>query len=193
MALCSLSTGNNVAPERSTAAIIRSPAETRASLLASATVRPCSMAAIVGGSPAQPTIEAMVQSTSRCAAATSASAPAAASVRVPASADLSAGYASSSATTARSASNSCASAASFAALPLAVSATTRNESRCWRTRSSVERPTEPVAPKIEMERVMAGLSSVISRQARRSCTKRRPDRPPGQEGHHGQESDYPSP
>ena len=47
-----------------------------------------------------------------------------------ASASFNAGKASSSATTARSASNSRASSASFLALPLAVSATIRNEPRC---------------------------------------------------------------
>jgi hypothetical protein len=65
MALCSLSTGSNDAPDCRTAAIISAPAETKASLLASATVLPACIAAMVGGNPAQPTIDAMVQSTSR--------------------------------------------------------------------------------------------------------------------------------
>src|SRR3546814_6660415 len=42
MALCSLSTGNSVAPEAFAACIISAPADTKASLLASATVRPAS-------------------------------------------------------------------------------------------------------------------------------------------------------
>ena len=88
IALCSLSTGNNAAPDRRTAAIINAPAETNASLLAKATVLPASIAAIVEGNPAQPTIEAIVQSTLRLAASTSASAPAAASIPVPANASF---------------------------------------------------------------------------------------------------------
>ena len=89
MALCSLSTGSSTAPDWRTAAIIKAPAETSASLLAKATVFPASIAAIVEGNPAQPTIEAIVQSASRLAASTSASGPAAASMFVPASATLS--------------------------------------------------------------------------------------------------------
>ena len=69
-------------PRRSSA----SPAVTSASLLASATVRPASTAAITGSSPAQPTIAAMTQSASPAAASSSASRPAAARQPLPASA-----------------------------------------------------------------------------------------------------------
>src|ERR1700760_4847239 len=48
MALCSESTGSSVALWRATAAMNRSPADTRHSLLASATVAPRSTAARVG-------------------------------------------------------------------------------------------------------------------------------------------------
>ena len=82
-ALCSESTGNSVAPLRSTAAIISAPADTSDSLLASATVRPCSIAAMVGSSPAQPTMAAIVQSGSISAASTNACLPAATRVPVP--------------------------------------------------------------------------------------------------------------
>src|SRR5690606_31155379 len=153
IALCSLSVGSSVAPWRSTAAIITSPAETSASLLASATTPPCSIAAMVGAKPAQPTIAETVTSAPRAAASTSAAAPPAASTPLPASASRKAGRQDSSATTASSAPNSRASAASSAAWQLAVSATTRHSARARRTRSSVEAPIEPVAPRIVIERI----------------------------------------
>ncbi len=63
MALCSESTGSKVAPASRTARSITSPAQTSASLLASAMAPPRWIAASVDGSPAAPVIAAMVQST----------------------------------------------------------------------------------------------------------------------------------
>ena len=56
--MCSESTGNRVAPLARTSAINIAPAQTSASLLASATVLPASSAAQVLASPALPTIAA---------------------------------------------------------------------------------------------------------------------------------------
>ena len=64
------------------------PAQTRHSLLASATMAPRSAAASVGFNPAAPVIAPITQSAGRSAASTRASAPAAASMPVPASASL---------------------------------------------------------------------------------------------------------
>jgi hypothetical protein len=88
IALCSESTGSSVAPLFSTSRSIRSPAQTRHSLLASATAAPRRTAASVGPSPAAPTIAAITQSAGRSAASISASSPAAASIPLPASASL---------------------------------------------------------------------------------------------------------
>jgi len=51
--------GSSVAPWRATAAVMTSPADTSASLLARPMVPPCSIAAMVGARPAQPTMAAM--------------------------------------------------------------------------------------------------------------------------------------
>ena len=59
------------------------PAQTRHSLLASATVAPRSTAASVGFSPAAPVIAAITQSAGRCAASIKAPSPAAASMPLP--------------------------------------------------------------------------------------------------------------
>ena len=56
IAECSESTGTRAAPVRARAALTSSPPTTRLSLLASATGRPRSSAARVGGRPAAPTI-----------------------------------------------------------------------------------------------------------------------------------------
>ena len=61
-ALCSLSTGNSVAPPSRAARIRSGPAITRASLLASSTRFPERAAASVEASPAAPTIAAMTTS-----------------------------------------------------------------------------------------------------------------------------------
>ena len=61
----------------------QAPAQTRHSLLASATVAPRSAAASVGLRLAAPVIAAMTHSAGRCAASTRAAGPAAASIREP--------------------------------------------------------------------------------------------------------------
>ena len=159
IALCSLSTGRRVAPCFATAAVITSPAETSASLLASAMVPPSSIAAMTGPRPAQPTIAATVISTGLAAASQSARLPPAASIPEPSSAARSSTRQLSSATTAISARNSFAKAASSETLQLAVSATTRQPFASRRIRSSVEVPTEPVAPRMEIERLMKAPAS----------------------------------
>src|SRR3954447_24105148 len=53
---CSLSTGSSAPPPRARAAVARSPAATRLSLFARASVTPCSSAHIVAGSPANPSV-----------------------------------------------------------------------------------------------------------------------------------------
>ena len=93
IALCSESTGSSVAPASRTARSITSPAQTSASLLASATAPPRRIAASVDGRPAAPVIAAIVQSAGSAAAATTASAPPAVAMPVPASAARSVGMA----------------------------------------------------------------------------------------------------
>ncbi len=65
-----------------------SPAATRLSLLASATVVPCPIAASTGSTPAAPEIAATTMSAGRAAAAATADGPAAASMPLPASASF---------------------------------------------------------------------------------------------------------
>jgi hypothetical protein len=89
MALCSESTGNTVAPLAAARRMNSPPAQTRHSLLASATVAPRSAAASVGARLAAPVIAAITQSAGRCAASTIAASPAAASIPEPASSALS--------------------------------------------------------------------------------------------------------
>ncbi len=84
MALCSQSTGSTVAPAMAARRMNRPPAQTRHSLLASATVAPRSIAASVGFSPAAPVIAAITQSAGRCAASSRPPSPAAASIPLPA-------------------------------------------------------------------------------------------------------------
>ena len=79
--------------------------------------------------------------------------PPAASIPLPDSASRRSGRQASSATTATLAENSRASAASSATLQLAVSASTCQAARSCRIRSSVEVPTEPVAPRRVIERI----------------------------------------
>ena len=64
MALCSESTGSNLAFDLFSSLINISPEETKHSLLANATVVPFYMAATVGSNPAEPTIAAISKSTS---------------------------------------------------------------------------------------------------------------------------------
>ena len=65
IALCSESTGSTVAPVAAALRMNSAPAQTRHSLLASATVAPRSTAASVGFSPAAPLIAAITQSAGR--------------------------------------------------------------------------------------------------------------------------------
>ena len=75
MALCSLSIGRSVAPERFTSAISSGPAITRASLLASSRRLPARAAASVERRPAAPTIAAITHCTSAACAISSSAAP----------------------------------------------------------------------------------------------------------------------
>ena len=86
MALCSESTGSSTAPWRAISAMIRSPAQTRVSLLASATTAPRRTAASVASRPAAPTMADITQSAGRAPASATAVAPAATSTPVPLSA-----------------------------------------------------------------------------------------------------------
>ena len=77
IALCSESTGSSTAPLRAHLGSISSaPAQTRHSLVASATMAPRRTAASVGSRPAAPTIAAITQSAGRAAASTRPSRPA---------------------------------------------------------------------------------------------------------------------
>ncbi|MNT29420.1 hypothetical protein D3C72_1651580 [compost metagenome] len=89
MAECSESTGISLPPLRLTRSIRAGPQQTRLSLLASARVAPVAAAAQAERRPAEPTMEAMTQSTGRVAASTMAAGPAAASTPVPARASRS--------------------------------------------------------------------------------------------------------
>ena len=107
---------------------------------------PRAIAAMSGSNPAQPTIAAIVQSAPASAASISPARPPATRVDVSPSASRNAGSAASSATTASSALVARAAAASPATSSFAVSATIANRSGSRVTRSSVDRPIDPVAP-----------------------------------------------
>ena len=83
IALCSESTGSTVAPAAAAVRMNMAPAQTRHSLLASATVAPRLAAASVGFSPAEPLTAAITHSAGRSAASISAASPLAASIPVP--------------------------------------------------------------------------------------------------------------
>ena len=87
-ALCSESTGSTLVPRWAARRMNRAPAQTRHSLLASATVPPRSTAASVGSSPVAPAIAAMTHSAGRSAASIIAFGPAAASMPLPARSSL---------------------------------------------------------------------------------------------------------
>ena len=72
IALCSESTGSTVAPVAAARRMNSAPAQTRHSLLASATVAPRSIAASVGRRPMAPAIAPITQSAGRSAASFSA-------------------------------------------------------------------------------------------------------------------------
>ena len=153
IALCSLSTGSKVAPLERAASVINAPAVTSASLLAMATVRPASTAAMVGRSPAQPTIAAITSSASPAAASASACSPASARQPLPASNCFNSSRRLCSATTASFARVRRAMSASAWTFVAAVTATTSKRSGERSTRSSVDRPIEPVAPRMAILRV----------------------------------------
>ena len=149
---CSLSTGRSSPPPRRSASMTSAPPATSDSLLASASLRPASSAAIVGSSPATPTSPFTTTSLPGAeAAATRASRPTRHSPRQRGRKEASG----SSASTTNSGSSSQASASSPAASRRAVSATARK--RCgWRPMTrSVERPIEPVAPRMTTPRTGA--------------------------------------
>jgi hypothetical protein len=102
----------------------KSPAQTRHSLFASATVAPRSTAASAGFNPAAPLTAAMTQSAGRAAASMTALSPAPHSVRVPANAAFSSESRSGSPMAANRAPNSRASFASAGTLLCAVKAST---------------------------------------------------------------------
>src|SRR6185295_1402055 len=147
-ALCSESTGSTVAPVRCARFMNSVPAQTRHSLLASASVAPRSIAASAGSRPAAPVIAPITQSAGRRPASVTASGPAAASMPLPESPAFRSPYAVWSATAAKRAPRSRASAASAVPFLCAVSATTAKRSRWRRSRSAVLDPIEPVAPRI---------------------------------------------
>ncbi len=173
MALCSLSTGRIVAPLDCAAPVIRAPAVTSASLLARATVRPASTAAMTGSSPAQPTIAAMTTSASAAAASTRAARPASARHWVPASRSRSSASRLSSAMTATCAPVRRAMTASSSTLRDAVTVVTANRSGDRSTRSSVDLPIEPVAPRRAILRVTSARSAGRLRSARQPAPARR--------------------
>ncbi|MGY4240727.1 hypothetical protein ACVIIZ_002135 [Bradyrhizobium sp. USDA 4523] len=124
-ALCSESAGRMQAPAFLARSMKISPAQTKHSLLASATVAPRSTAASAGFSPAAPLTAAITQSAGRAAASIIALSPAPHSVRVPASASFSSESFAGSAMAANRAPNSLASLARPSTLLFAVSASTR--------------------------------------------------------------------
>src|SRR6185437_6618695 len=125
----------------------KSPAQTRHSLLASATVAPRSTAASAGFNPAAPLTAAIIQSAGRAAASMIALSPAPHSMRVPAKASFKSASRPGSATAANRAPNSFASLARPSTLVFAVKASTRYRSREARSKSIVLSPIEPVAPR----------------------------------------------
>ena len=150
MALCSLSIGSSVAPERLTAASSSGPAMTRDSLLASSRRLPACAAASVERRPAAPTIAAMTHCTSGSrASSSSAPAPAehARSGRLAAQQARQFRAPRSHRRAPRTAGGRRAPGAP--ALPrcvCAASATSRKRSGCRASTSSVLSPTEPVEP-----------------------------------------------
>ena len=194
MALCSLSTGRMVAPPVRAMASTGSAAQTRVSLLAMASTPPLARAAMVAGSPAAPTMAAMVQSAGRLAAAITASGPAATWVSVPARASLSLAYCAGSASTAWRARKRRAWAARPCQSRPATSATISNSpSAAASSRATVLLPTEPVLPSTVMRRGRPAFNAIAARPYRRAAQRRwpaglRPSRHPnGQTRPHGRE------
>ncbi len=149
-ALCSESTGSSGTPRRLAAAVMRLPAITSVSLLASAIVRPASMAAIVGKRPAPPTsAETTTSASTSRATATIPSGPASNSGRGAGSrrASWSRAPASSSATALGLYLRQM-SATRSTLEPRAARPATTNSSEKLETISSVRSPMDPVAPRI---------------------------------------------
>ena len=147
-ALCSESTGKSLTPRAREAAVIRRPAITSVSLLASATVRPAWIAAMVGSSPAPPTrAETTMSAFTSRHSVTSPSGPASSSgcgagrSRASRSRDST-----SSSATARGEYFLHMSASRSTFDPRAAKPTTENSSGKLDTRSSVRSPMDPVAP-----------------------------------------------
>ena len=139
------------------------PPVTRASLLASSTVFPHSMARSTAGSPAMPTTATSTASTSsRAQMSSSASSPKLHS-QLFSPAKPSGGQTSAAA----AGENSRTCAASAAALDRAASAAAQNDSGCRRMTSRLCVPMDPVLPRIAILR----MSSSFSRQAVTSSTK----------------------
>ena len=152
-ALCSESTGTISPPPSRAARVTSSPAMTSVSLFASATRLPARRAASVASRPAAPTIPFTTILTSGWVAASTRHAvppfllPAPCSVLSPLTSPTNAGF------------HSAACWASRSLLECPVMATTRNRSR-WRASTwSVERPIEPVDPRI-------AIPTLISPQTR---------------------------
>src|SRR5579875_2043227 len=144
IALCSLSMGSTATWWARAAAMTRCPAITSASLLASATVFPASIAASVGRRPWRPTTASSTKSAAHsCTSVVSASGPVR---RRPAGISAAGAGGSASAASAGRQVASC-SANSGDQRP-AASATTSKRSGWAATTSSACRPIEPVEPKI---------------------------------------------
>ena len=154
MAECSESTGTISAPYVSAASITSWPAQTSVSLLARAMRFFSRMAARVGRRPTMPTTAVTTVSASgQTAASSRASGPPRTRVSVSARRTARSFAAASSVSTASRGRNFLAWASSRSALEWAVRAATRSPS-CSAT-SSVWRPMEPVAPKIEIVLLIA--------------------------------------
>ncbi len=177
IALCSESTGSSVAPLARAASSTISPAQTRLSLLAMASVPPRASAASVLRSPTAPTMAAMVQSAGRAAASITASGPAAVATPVPASASARAGPRAASATTARRAPCARAWAASVATSRPATSASTAKlPGSAASSSASVLRPIEPVLPRMVMLRARAVPKPTSTTSRSRGAPRRRAPR-----------------
>src|SRR5215813_4050495 len=153
-ALCSLSTGNNSAPDFSAARVISSPAMTSVSLFANATRLPSSSARCVGSNPSAPTTAPITISTrSQVATSQSPSTPrpifgAATFRRFNSKRSFAALSSSLTETTCGRYSSTC--SASNSTFDPAPKAATPNSPLKASTTRRVLRPIEPVEPRIEI-------------------------------------------
>src|SRR5947209_2539615 len=141
------------------------PAQTRVSLLASATIAPRSAAASVGLSPAAPVIAPITHSAGRSAASIKPLSPAATLIPVPERAFLRSPYATGSPIAAKRASSSRAAAASAPTFLLALTASTRKRLRSRLSRSIVLAPIEPVAPSSVTVRSVGARSNAVRKMS----------------------------